>query len=255
MPDLGADFCSLFPKCSSHLPHVALPKLAHACTDSWVLGQLSPSLFRSYMASYEHGLFIDFPCSTDFFTCLFSCFSSLPGYEFLPLFYWAWVVVKLEANKWSCYKTLKWANKSWAYFMGSSDLLTVRYQFFVLWYINRRTSGFPEVGCLKLKLKAKLELCESMWAGKQWHGCTSPCQRKELHFMELDLLRCFHFFLISLLWVSCSCTARWPGIQPGLVNVSVANEDNLRCDTGHAKLCLHGDPPVSLSRICKTSLE
>lgn len=47
MPDLGADFCSLLLCC---------PKLAHAQTDSWVLGQLIPSLFRSYTASYEHGL-------------------------------------------------------------------------------------------------------------------------------------------------------------------------------------------------------
>lgn len=114
--------------------------------------------------------------------------------------------------------------------------------------------SFPEMGCLKLKLKAKLELCESMWAEKQRHSFTSPCQRKELHFMELDPLGCFHFFLISSLWVSCPCTAKWPGIQPGLVNVSVANEDNLRCDIGHAKLCLHGDAPAFLSHIYKTSL-
>lgn len=41
--------------------------------------------------------------------------------------------------------------------------------------------------------------------------------------------------------------------KAGFVNASVANEDNLRCDTGHAKLCLTGDAPASLCSICKNS--
>lgn len=42
--------------------------------------------------------------------------------------------------------------------------------------------------------------------------------------------------------------------KAGFVNVSVANEDNLRCDTGHAKPCITGDAPASSSSVCENSV-
>lgn len=90
---------------------------------------------------------------------------------------------------------------------------------------------------------------------KATHSWHKPLPKERITFHGARL-----FGMFSFQYHCCEAPAlsllkdQGSSFKAGFVNVSVANEDNLRCDTGHAKLCITGDAPASSSSICKNSV-